>query len=185
MPKANNKILFFKNITDFDINKKKDEVSLTTLYLASSVDRECPEYRLAFSEFYISKDRTIFSEEKEKMIKYLSGNEFNCIIISLLEDYIIELQEVIKIIRQYSHAFILVGGLMPTLSPKHVFYNLPEADFLIRGEGVETLPELLKILENKNIGGKFYSDDIQKLNKINGLVGRINGDIYENNLAAI
>ncbi|MFC2001901.1 B12-binding domain-containing radical SAM protein [Chloroflexota bacterium] len=58
---------------------------------------------------------------------------------------------------------ILLGGVHATLLPEETLARAPEIDIVVRGEGEETIIELLRALETKqpldNISGISYRDD--------------------------
>jgi anaerobic magnesium-protoporphyrin IX monomethyl ester cyclase len=59
-------------------------------------------------------------------------------------------QEVAKAIRALTPATIFVGGPHPTALPEDTLREIPETDFVIMGEGEETVVELLNSIENRN-----------------------------------
>jgi anaerobic magnesium-protoporphyrin IX monomethyl ester cyclase len=58
---------------------------------------------------------------------------------------------------------IILGGAHPTLLPEETLATAPEIDIIVRGEGEDTIIELLQALENRqpldNIAGISYRED--------------------------
>jgi sulfatase maturation enzyme AslB (radical SAM superfamily) len=183
---AKKKILFFKNIADIaEDNKMRTDLSLATFYLASSISQD-DNFDILLSENYLADNSDEFNTQKKEFAKYLDENKdiyFVC--LTLLEGYYPQFQEFVEIIKKKTKALILVGGLMPTLSPEHVFYNTPQIDFLVRGEGEDVLNQMLKYLKNIKFGKNLDKSSIDKLNEINGLIFRHKEKVYKNNLEQI
>jgi len=64
---------------------------------------------------------------------------------------------------------IILGGAHATLLPNETLVSAPEIDVVVRGEGEETIIELLQALEYK-----------QPLNKIEGISYRKDGELVSN-----
>ncbi|MCL4534144.1 MAG: cobalamin-dependent protein [Bacteroidetes bacterium] len=67
--------------------------------------------------------------------------------------------------------FTALGGIHPTFCFREVLSAYPEVDFVVRGEGEQTLPELLAALEEKAY------DPAAKLSSVRGIAYRENGEI--------
>ena len=64
---------------------------------------------------------------------------------------VINVQGLSKIIRETLPSVkIVMGGSQPSVDPGAVFKFIPETDFVVYGEGEETIVELVKALENKH-----------------------------------
>lgn len=53
---------------------------------------------------------------------------------------------------EFPTAVTLVGGVHPTFCFREVLRDYPQVDFAVRGEGEQTLPELLAVLANRHNG---------------------------------
>lgn len=164
-----NKILLFKNILNSSENSGGQGLSLATLYLASSLKKAGFEVILSSSQISLGKGD--FITRKEELIKILKENpEINFIGLSLCEAFFEKAQILIKFLRKRTKAFIGVGGSMPTLTPKHVLTHLPEINFLIRGNGEEIFPRLVKILNGRNIDSPLINKTKKELSELKGFL---------------
>ncbi|MFC2056844.1 B12-binding domain-containing radical SAM protein [Chloroflexota bacterium] len=66
---------------------------------------------------------------------------------------------------------IILGGVHATLLPEETLATAPEIDIIVRGEGEETIVELLQVLESK-----------QPLNEVQGISYRKDGEVVSNPL---
>ena len=80
------------------------------------------------------------------------------------------LKKIIRHIKSISHAFVVCGGLHPTLQPECI-HEIPELDAIVRGEGEYPMYELAEALENKR---QHYT--------IRNIWFRQNGNIVKNEL---
>ena len=71
--------------------------------------------------------------------------------------------------KAYPDLPIILGGAHATLLPEETLVTAPEIDVLVRGEGEETIIEVLRALEHK-----------QPLGKISGISYRKNGEVASN-----
>jgi sulfatase maturation enzyme AslB (radical SAM superfamily) len=166
----NNKVLLFSNLMSSP-EKKEDGYSYScgVHYLASSLtEKEIP---FIFSDSKICIDGSDFvtqaQELKDILIKH---SEINFVCITLSEFYFEKVVKLVAFIRKYSHAFIGVGGIMPTLSPQHVFAHLPNINFLVRGIGEHVLPDIVKILSGKNVKSRISKNDFRRLRMLEGFM---------------
>ncbi|MBU1076787.1 MAG: hypothetical protein KKH98_05800, partial [Spirochaetes bacterium] len=105
--------------------------------------------------------------------KILKNNpNINFIGISLCEDFFEEAKKLIGFIRKRTNAFIGVGCVMPTLTPRSVFMHLSKINFLIRGAGEEVFPRFIKILSNENNNSRLDNRTRQDLLQLPGLAFR-------------
>jgi len=168
---AKPKILLFRNIFNSPDKEKNQWVSPGTLYLASSLKRA--GFRVVFSDSKISLEEDEFITGKKELEKILKDNpDINFIGISLCEDFFEKAQKLIEFLRKRTDAFIGVGGVMPTLTPEHVFVHLPGINFLVRGAGEFIFPALVKILAGKNINSRLDKKEKDKLCKLQGFAFR-------------
>ena len=80
------------------------------------------------------------------------------------------LKEIIRNIKSISRAFVVCGGLHPTLRPECI-HEIPELDAIVRGEGEHPMQELADALEKRQ---GYYT--------IRNIWFRRNGDIVKNEL---
>ena len=67
-----------------------------------------------------------------------------------------------KFIKSNSNAIVIVGGIHATLEPKSLL-NIPTIDYIVRGEGEQTLLDICNIIKNKPID----RDAISKVLNVN------------------
>jgi len=181
-----NKVLFFKNISELkEENKQTPAFSLATFYLASAMSK-LDDFQIILSDYFLADNEEIFAEKNEQLKIFLKDNQnINFICLTLVEGYFEKFQQLLSLIRQHSKAFIVVGGLMPTLSAEQVFYNLPEIDILVRGEGEDVLPVVLTLLKDSKYNSNIGTDILKELKAVDGLIFRNNGQVYKGNLGKI
>jgi len=165
-----NKVLIFKNIMVSTEGKGQEQTfSCGSHYLSSALKRE--RIPVALSDSRISADGKHFVTHAGRLKKILRENQdINFILVSLSEFYFEKAKRLIKFLRKNSRAFIGIGGIMPALTPRHVFTHLPEINFLVRGIGEETLPEIIKILDGKNICSPLTKEEIRRLSELRGFL---------------
>lgn len=181
----NNKVLFFSNLMSSS-EKKEDGYSYScgVHYLASNLaDKGIP---FIFSDSKICIDDSGFVTQLAGLKDILVTHpEINFICITLSEFYFEKVVKLVAFIRKYSHAFIGVGGVMPTLTPQHVFAHLPHINFLVRGIGEHILPEIIKILSGKNIKSSLSKNDICHLRMLEGVMFFHKGNIINDKVNII
>ena len=164
------KVLLFRNIF-YSPNKEENSwMSQATFYLASALRKA--QVQVVFSSLKMSPDDNFKKGLKELKIIFKENPDINFIGISLCEDFFEKARELVRFIRKRSNAFIGIGGVMPTLSPAHVFMHLSDVNFLVRGFGEEVFPRLLKILNSKNINSPLTEKDKSRLCRIKGFAFR-------------
>jgi len=164
-------VLLFKNIFYSQRKEENDWISQATLYLASALKKE--QINVTFSSFKFFKNREDLKRGYKKLEELLKKNpDINFIGISLCEDFFEEAKRLIAFIRKRTDAFIGIGCVMPTLTPRPVFMHLPKINFLIRGAGEVIFPRLVKILDDKNINSRLDSRTRQDLLQLPGFVFR-------------
>jgi len=165
------KILLFKNIFSSPDKEKNQWISQGTLYLASSLKKAGLE--IVFSNSKISLEEDEFITEKKELEKILKSHpDINFIGISICESFFEKAKKLIKFLRKRTNAFIGVGGVMPTITPEHVFVHLPGINFLVRGAGEFIFPVLAKILAGKNINSRLDKKEKDELSKLKGFAFR-------------
>ncbi|MGQ4872935.1 MAG: B12-binding domain-containing radical SAM protein [Promethearchaeia archaeon] len=156
-------------LVNYDI-KNKPKVFVNTsffppinlAYLSSFLEN------YGFSTHIIDMDAEKFGLSSiPKIIKYYKPKVIG---IGITSDVIYPISyEIVKKIKQVKNLPIIVGGLFPTNNPEFLMKK-PQIDFLIRGEGEQTLLELMNFL--------IYNKG--DLSKIKGLSFRKNGLIIHN-----
>jgi len=163
------KVLLFKRIMSSSEKEDNQWMSVGTQYLGSALKKEGA--KLVFSDSKISFKEKEFITDLKKTEKILKENpDINFIAITLAETYFDKARELIKFLRKKTKAFIGVGGIMPTLSPRQVFVHLPEADFLVRGAGEEIFPKILKILDGSNRDSVLTDNQLKGLSSLKGFI---------------
>jgi len=163
------KILLFKNIFNSADKEQTRGFCSASLYLASGLKRK--GIGVIFSEAKIpvnKEDSPDFRDEIEGVL--CKEQNIKVICISLCEGFFEQARDLIKFIRARTKAFIVVGGVMPTLTPEHVFVHLPECNCLIRGAGEDVLPRLVELLSGKNIDSRFTEKELNAFSGLNGLI---------------
>lgn len=163
------KVLLFKNIFNSIDKEQTRGFCSASLYLASGLKRK--GIGVIFSEAKIpvkEEDFPAFRDEVEEVL--CKGQDIKVICISLCEGFFEQARDLIKFIRARTKAFIVVGGVMPTLTPEHVFVHLPECNCLIRGAGEDVLPRLVELLSDKNIDSNFTEEELNLFSGLNGLI---------------
>jgi sulfatase maturation enzyme AslB (radical SAM superfamily) len=163
------KVLFFKNIMNAR-GKKVSSIHPATWFLASAVSGRGNQILFSDSKISLNPD-DIFITQKEALDNLLTDNkDINLICLSLCEDYFKQARQLIRYLRKNSRAFLAIGGVMPTQSPEAVFLNIPEANFIVRGEGEGVLRSLAKILRGKYYNEELASSQIALLMEQRGLL---------------
>lgn len=169
VPIISGRTLFFKNIMN-SIDKENgiERINLGSWYLMSAFRKNSIRIILCRSKINIGND---FITEKDHLRDILINNkDINIIAITLYEDYFDKVSRLIKYIRKFSNAYIAVGGIMPTISPEHVFIHLPGANIIVRGFGEMIFPTIAKIINGKNINEKLSEEQIEQISGLRGVL---------------
>jgi len=118
-----------------------------------------------FEHKVVILDLPLLKIENKHIMRLVNKFKPELIGITALSYYFTEMIELCKFIKGYS---IVIGGLHPSVLPE-LSLNQTNADYLIMGEGEETLIELIEYLDN---GGD--------ITKIKGLAYKQNGEITIN-----
>ncbi len=167
-----NKTLFFRNLfVSPDGKENNNWFHQATFFLASSLSLNGKPIAISNTQFS-NKEKNNFSN-KEELDELLDNNpDINLIVITLLENCFEQTRELIKYLKSKSSAFVVVGGIMPTLTPYHVFEHLSEADIVIKGEGEFVLPQIQEILNGRSVIDGIDKDVKNKLKKVKGVLFR-------------
>jgi radical SAM superfamily enzyme YgiQ (UPF0313 family) len=120
--------------------------------------------------YYRDNKKTFLSEQNiEETIKNKNAQAFG---ISTMTVNFAYAKNIARIIRKHNpNSKIILGGIHATFNAKKIITETDnEFDFIIQGEGEEAI---IEILNSKND---------QDIEKIPGLVGKINGKIFYNNV---
>ncbi|MCK4714184.1 MAG: cobalamin-dependent protein, partial [Candidatus Aenigmarchaeota archaeon] len=132
----------------------------------SSLRRNNIDYLVCDSRISLGKGFITDKKELERLL--LKGP--NLVAITLCEDYVERVAELLRFIRSKSKAFILIGGPMATLSPEHVMAHLPEANMVIRGDGEEILPRIARVIGASDIESLLSEEALESLSTLDGLL---------------
>ncbi|MDD5067161.1 MAG: cobalamin-dependent protein [bacterium] len=169
-PVPKNKILLFKNISGLS-GARGEGWSLASLYLSSALKKA--GYRVIISTSRISLEKNGFITDPDGLKKILKENpDINFIGITLWEAYFEKARALIRFLREATRAFIGVGGIMPTLTPRHVLTHLPDINFLVRGSGEVIFPRLVRALDRMNIDSPLSEKVRKDLSGLKGLIFR-------------
>ena len=99
--------------------------------------------------------------------------DLDLVCLTLLERCFDQIQQLCRYIRERSNAFIAVGGAFPTATPEHAFVHLPEANFVVRGEGDDIVAELARVVSGRAAGSGLDDAGIEHLLGLEGLLARV------------
>ncbi len=121
----------------------------------------------------IIRDFGVEQYEKQSLVKELAEQSYDGLMLSCrTASYVSSLQIISDCITNSFRGFVILGGQHPSALPRKTLSEI-KADplFIVRGEGEETVPDLLKKLEKPL--------DAKEFEKIQGLSFKINGAIYQ------
>jgi len=98
--------------------------------------------------------------------------DLSLLCLTVLERSFGQIRSLCRFIRERSRAFIAVGGVFPTLTPEHAFVHLPDANFLVRGDGEEVLPALVEAVAGRGVDDGIDERGMALLGKLDGLAAR-------------
>ena len=107
-------------------------------------------------------DRNI-NYDNNLLLKYLKN--FNPDIVGMTcytSPVIKDIKQISKITKENSNALVIIGGIHATLEPKSLL-DFPYIDYIIRGEGEETLLEICNLSDSKRLNKK----NILKIKNVN------------------
>jgi len=115
---------------------------------------------------------TIKIEDKEKVLLYLiketEKTDPDILCVGCWTEGISFLREFIKVFKERNPGIkIIIGGMVSTFLPGRVLEFIPGVDYLVRGEGEETLLELIKKIskddKTDNVLGLSYKNEEGKI----------------------
>lgn len=98
--------------------------------------------------------------------------DLNLVCLTLLERSFGQIRGLCRFIRRRSQAFIAVGGVFPTVTPEHAFVHLPEANFVVRGDGEEVLPAIVDAVAGRRRAQGLDEQALEHLRPLAGLFVR-------------
>lgn len=101
-----------------------------------------------------------------------SHPDLSLLCLTVLERSFGQIRNLCRFIRERSRAFIAVGGVFPTLTPEHAFVHLPDANFLVRGDGEEVLPAVVEAVAGRGVDDGIDDRGLEMLGRLDGLAGR-------------
>lgn len=166
------------------MNDNEDFISMrvaptTAIYLLAAVVRE-QGFDLDVLDPY-----TIQTEVPESSLEEVIKNRLKNVDVLCLSSNTLNWANTVQAIKTVRKIFgssikIVIGGLHPSYFYKHVINNL-EIDFVMRGEGEVTLPQLMRALEENN-GFENIQGLVSKTfaaSEVNKIVPIIDNDIFK------
>ncbi|MBW2525579.1 MAG: cobalamin-dependent protein [Deltaproteobacteria bacterium] len=98
--------------------------------------------------------------------------DLNLVCLTLLERSFGQVRSLCRFIRGRSDAFIAVGGVFPTVTPEHAFAHLPEASFIVRGDGEPILPTIVEAVAGRTAATGLDEPAWTKLRRLEGVLVR-------------
>lgn len=143
------------------------------LYLASSLQKNNKEVKILDMKTFQGND--ISHPQKfyeDKLLNTISDFQpdligFGCLFSGNFPD-VLKLSQLIK--KNFKNIRIITGGIHPTIYVGDIMKNCPSIDFIILGEGEESMVQLANEIENKSYG----------FDKIDGMAFRKNGKVIIN-----
>jgi len=120
-------------------------------------------YNLVLKKETVSQDRLYFFAI-DKIIEEALSSCANLIGISCMTGEYRSIMRIASILKEKSKTPVVVGGIHPSLYPEQFIYDKSPVDFVVIGEGEETMLELARCLESgggdyENIDGLAYLKD--------------------------
>lgn len=121
---------------------------LGLMYLASSIQQKIPDARVDIIDVKSSSEPEVVLEE---IISNVKRNEPNLVGISCLSTDMSDVKRLASRIKQEDESILtVIGGIHPTLFPRYFFEKSNDVDFVVMGEGEDTLVELVKGIRSKS-----------------------------------
>jgi radical SAM superfamily enzyme YgiQ (UPF0313 family) len=159
------KVLFFATPYEFSSKQDLGIYPLGISYLGAVLERK--GYRTNAFTFLFDD----WEKAKPNMIEIIKSENPDVIGISSMTTNRTSSFELAKIIKSINPEIkVILGGVHPTIMYEQILENLP-VDFIVLGEGEETMAELIKALENKS--------PLKELRKIKGIAFKNDGEIVK------
>jgi anaerobic magnesium-protoporphyrin IX monomethyl ester cyclase len=153
-----------KKLTLIQFQYEPDSVPLGSLFLASGLEKEGLGFDLRIFPFY----KYGYDLEKLSSFAARSGDIVAIGCWSDMLPYVLVAADKLK--KRFPGKTVVLGGIGPTKTAQEIMAAFDSVDFILKGCGVDTLPELIKRIE---AGGGNFSD-------IDGLVYRNNNAVVSN-----
>lgn len=164
------KVLLFRNIMRSD-SRPPSSIHQGSWFLSSALTKAYISVVLCDAKILSDNVNGRFIDGREHLDALLEQHpDINIVAFTLCEDYFYHARQLAKYIRRKTHAFIVVGGVMPTLAPEAVFLHLPEANFVVRGEGEKVLRNIALILKGQNIRNQLSKRQLLGLQQLQGVL---------------
>ncbi len=116
-------------------------------------------------------------DDPGELERALDGNpDLDLVCFTVLERSFAQVREISRFVRERSKALVAVGGVFPTVTPEHCFVHLPDAGFVVRGDGEIILPEIARVVAGHRAGGGLDAGALGNLSGLDGLLVR-SGDL--------
>jgi hypothetical protein len=180
------RVLFFRNMFQKDVERGEAlQVNPGIHYLMSplikkGVDVLLLDGKLPLQDVCETPPDTLatlpvsgFLTDPAELEQALAKNpDLSLVCLTVLERSFGQIRNLCRFIRERSRAFIAVGGVFPTLTPEHAFVHLPEANFLVRGDGEEVLPVLVEAAAGRTVDRGLDERAVETLGRLEGLAAR-------------
>ncbi|MFH2008055.1 MAG: cobalamin-dependent protein [bacterium] len=118
-----------------------------------------------------------FITDPEELERALADHpDLSLVCFTLLEKSFSQVRDLCRFVRERSRAFIAVGGVFPTVTPEHCFAHLPDANFVVRGDGEQVLPALARVVAGRTIDQGLDAGCLDRLGRLHGVIARC-GDV--------
>lgn len=128
-------------------------------YIAAVLEREGHSIKI------IDIDAEHFSDEK--FLDTVKNGDFGIVGFTATTPTFIKVQKLLQICKENSDAVTILGGIHATISPD-LFAKLPYLDFVVKGEGEDTIIDLIKTIGGnrnyENVKGISFKKDGQLIN---------------------
>lgn len=108
--------------------------------------------------------------------------DLSLVCLTVLERTFAQVRDLCRFIRERSSAFIAVGGVTATHLPEQCFVHLPEANLIVRGDGEEVLPQIVRAVAGHRAPDGLPPSSIALLETIPGLIARFGEVVVSNAL---
>jgi radical SAM superfamily enzyme YgiQ (UPF0313 family) len=137
------------------------------MYLASSIKEKMHDVQVDIVDLKFSSALEVVFEE---IINSVKRNKPSLVGISCLSTDMGDVKRLVRRIKKEDEGILtVVGGIHPTLFPRYFFENSDDVDFVVMGEGENTLVELIE---------RIRSDG--DMGVVDGIGYKYDGEIYIN-----
>lgn len=119
-----------------------------------------------------------FLTDPDELEQLLAAHaDLDLVALTVIEFCYNHLRHLIRFIRERSDAWIALGGTWPTAAPLHAFANLPEANFLVRGDGDQLIGPLARVAHRGRESDDAESAVMDGLGAYPGILARWPGQM--------